>query len=250
MNTRKGVTVSEDAPTTTTGKVYPDIVENPLDEISSTSYVLGIFFGVAIALLPNATFWNFNVYIAALCTFHFLEFYITARYNPGKVHVDSFVIKNGLDYFLAHAFSISEVCLELWLCPNWKNTWHSTVHTACVMVGIVLLFFGQYVRSQAMVTAGRSFSHLLKTVKESDHELVTNGIYRISRHPSYFGYFWWALGMQLVLLNPVTFVLFAVILWNYFRNRIQKEEKYLLQFFGSAYATYKKNTGVYIPFIA
>lgn len=231
------------------GAVYPDIVKNPLDEISCTSYVLGILFGASVALLPIARFWNFNLYVAALCAFHFLEFYITARYNPGKVEVGSFVLRNGKSYFLAQALSVCEVWLELWLFPNWKNTWRSTGHTACVVVGIVLLLFGQYVRSQAMVTAGQSFSHLIKTTKEPDHVLVTTGIYRISRHPSYLGYFWWTLGTQLVLLNPVTFVVFAIILCKYFSDRIRYEEHYLLQFFGKVYVSYRESTGVYIPFI-
>ena len=41
------------------------------------------------------------------------------------------------------------------------------------------------------------------------------------RHPSYTGFFYWALGTQLVLQNPVTFVFFAILLWRFFYYRIR-----------------------------
>lgn len=41
------------------------------------------------------------------------------------------------------------------------------------------------------------------------------------RHPSYAGFFYWALGTQLVLQNPISFVLYLVILWRFFYRRIQ-----------------------------
>ncbi|CAN0453530.1 unnamed protein product, partial [Hapterophycus canaliculatus] len=32
--------------------------------------------------------------------------------------------------------------------------------------------------------------------REESHQLVTSGVYRFLRHPSYFGWFWWSLGTQ------------------------------------------------------
>lgn len=32
--------------------------------------------------------------------------------------------------------------------------------------------------------------------REDSHQLVTRGVYRFLRHPSYFGWFWWSLGTQ------------------------------------------------------
>lgn len=39
------------------------------------------------------------------------------------------------------------------------------------------------------------------------------------RHPSYAGFFYWALGTQLVLQNPISFAMYAVVLWRFFYYR-------------------------------
>jgi protein-S-isoprenylcysteine O-methyltransferase len=70
------------------------------------------------------------------------------------------------------------------------------------------------------------------------------------RHPSYFGFFWWAIGTQLVLVNPVGLVGFCAVLWVFFSQRIAYEEKHLVEFFGERYVAYRDATPVYIPFIS
>lgn len=100
-----------------------------------------------------------------------------------------------------------------------------------------------------MHTAGHSFSHIVKTKKESDHVLVKTGVYSWSRHPSYLGFFWWAIGTQLLLLNPVSLVIFIFVLWKFFSDRIRVEEEYLIEFFSAEYIEYKNKVGVGIPFI-
>lgn len=39
------------------------------------------------------------------------------------------------------------------------------------------------------------------------------------RHPSYAGFFYWALGTQMMLQNPVSFIGFAILLWRFFYQR-------------------------------
>lgn len=230
-------------------KPYPNIIKNPLHQISLTSYILGALMGVTIGILPLVSFKNFNFYLAALSLFHFLEFYITAKYNPGKVHSESFLINNGAEYLVAHTFAIVECLIEYLFYPNWKSTNYSFSHRMIVLAGMIMLTIGQITRTIAMCTAGKSFSHVVKTSKISDHELVTNGIYSIFRHPSYFGFFWWALGTQAVLLNPIGFITFALVLWKFFSKRIAFEEQFLIKFFGEKYVEYKKRVPVRIPFI-
>lgn len=228
--------------------LYADITKNQPDLITLTSYILGIVLGIFIGNLPNLRFKSINFYIISLCAFHFLEYFITARYNPGKVHADSFLLfGNGKEYIGAHTFALMECLIEYTIWPQSRTTkgWKGVVITS----GIVLTVLGQLIRSLAMKTAGQSFSHILKRKKEEDHTLVTNGLYAYFRHPSYFGFFWWALGLQMVLLNPLSFILFAGVLWRFFNQRINIEEKYLVQFFGDDYVKYKSNTKVWIPFI-
>ncbi|CUS24116.1 LAQU0S14e00496g1_1 [Lachancea quebecensis] len=230
------------------GRVYPYIEKNPLDLISLTGFALGGTVGLSIGLLPCSFFKNFNIYLVAVSVFHFLEFYTTAKYNPGKVTSDSFLFNNGKAYAFSFVFAVSEALLES-LFFGWKTSFPTWYHTSAAILGLILMFLGQYIRTSAMITAGRSFSHQVKTSQNPDHVLITTGIYAHLRHPSYFGYFWWALGTQLWLLNPVSFAVFAYVLWRFFHSRIQYEERYLNDFFGEEYTKYTQRVAVGIPFI-
>jgi protein-S-isoprenylcysteine O-methyltransferase len=71
-----------------------------------------------------------------------------------------------------------------------------------------------------MIHASRSFSHIVKVVKHDDHVLITDGVYRFFRHPSYVGFFYWALATQLLLGNVASTVAFALVLGRFFHDRI------------------------------
>ena len=43
------------------------------------------------------------------------------------------------------------------------------------------------------------------------------------RHPSYTGFFWWAVGLQILLGNALCVLVFAVVLWRFFWARIVGE---------------------------
>lgn len=44
------------------------------------------------------------------------------------------------------------------------------------------------------------------------------------RHPAYFGWFWWSIGTQMLLCNPVCIVVYAAASWRFFSQRIPFEE--------------------------
>lgn len=69
------------------------------------------------------------------------------------------------------------------------------------------------------------------------------------RHPSYFGFYYWALGSQLMMMNPVCFVGFAAALHHFFSERIQYEEQLLVRFFGQDYKAYQARTQTGIPLV-
>ncbi|UZJ52397.1 hypothetical protein CBS101457_001717 [Exobasidium rhododendri] len=184
-----------------------------------------------------------NFYLLAWSLFHLLEFVITARYNATRLYSDSFLIQNGITYHLAHIFGIAEFLLEAYCLPEYKRL---TVWTG---VGIGMLLSGQVVRSLGMIHAAGNFSHEVAATKRSDHELVTKGVYAFTRHPAYFGFFYWALGTQILLGNPVSTFVFAIILWRFFEHRIKGEEVYLVSFFGEQYVEYRRRTRTFIPFI-
>ena len=86
------------------------------------------------------------------------------------------------------------------------------------------------------------------------HYIMHNSLnikrYGILRHPSYVGFFYWSIGTQLILCNPVSTILYAVAAWTFFRYRIAFEEQTLKNLFpDGAYESYREKTCIGIPLI-
>ncbi|KAI0347229.1 prenyl cysteine carboxyl methyltransferase Ste14 [Trametopsis cervina] len=177
-------------------------------------------------------------FIAAWSAFHWGEFAVTAGWNREKCSVDSFLLENGSTYHIAHSIAILEHVVTVWFKPASKT------------YPYVSVVVGQALRSIAMIHAATNFSHAVAYNKLDTHVLVTDGIYSWFRHPSYAGFFYWALGTQLVLQNPVSLIIYSALLWKFFRDRIRYEEQALVRFFGRAYVDYRSRVGTKIPFIA
>ncbi|KAI9729435.1 MAG: hypothetical protein M1834_006816 [Cirrosporium novae-zelandiae] len=225
-----------------------------LSGISLRAYLLGITTGTSILLTPylllqiSTPLWRIPFFLLTLSLFHFLEYWTTAAYNTNYATVSAFLFSsNGSAYTIAHVSAFLE-CIFSHLCyPNLHFL--PFPRNLSPALGILLIFAGQIVRTIAMMQAGESFNHTVQTSRKEGHVLVTRGIYAYFRHPSYFGYFWWALGTQIMLGNYACFVGFAVVLWRFFSGRIWSEERFLVGFFGDDYTNYRKRTPVGIPFI-
>ncbi|KAI5821023.1 prenylcystein carboxymethyl transferase [Pyronema omphalodes] len=216
-----------------------------LDGIATRAGGLGMVFALA---MNTAWTWRYGfpqlpLFVACLAFFHFMEFWITARYNTRRGKVEAFILtSNGAAYNIAHASAIVEALVEYYFFPQLKAFNWVTV------IGLFLVIIGQTARTLAMKHAGSNFSHYVVTEREAGHRLVTEGIYAWLRHPSYFGYYWWAVGTQVMLGNPICTLGFAAFLWMFFSNRVKHEEEYLISFFRE-YSDYRKRSWVGIPFI-
>jgi len=157
--------------------------------------------------------------------------------------VDSFLLNNGWLYHVANSFALTEYLLTLYFKPGSKS------HPYILWTGVFLTLVGQILRSSAMIYASTNFSHSVQLKKANSHRLVTQGVYSYFRHPSYAGFFYWSLGTQVVLQNPVSFVVFSVILWRFFYFRIRVEEQALIRFFGDEYKSYRQRVSTRIPFV-
>lgn len=57
------------------------------------------------------------------------------------------------------------------------------------------------------------------------------------------------MGTQLLLLNPLCIIGYAIASWNFFATRIPYEEMTLSAMFPGAYEDYRQRTFIGIPFI-
>ncbi|KAG6911201.1 hypothetical protein DXG01_003068 [Tephrocybe rancida] len=243
-----------------------NIPNTPL-AVSTIAFLLGGVFSVGLFMFANGGFGGYwwasaqlGFFVAAWAGFHWGEFAVTAGWNLEKCSVDSYLLDNGAMYHIANGTALTEYLLTLYFKPSLKTFPYVT------LLGILFVLVGQLLRSIAMIHAATNFSHAVAFRKRENHRLVTDGVYAsvlptqllptsvdVSyswfRHPSYAGFFYWALGTQLVLQNPLTFVIFAVLLWRFFYYRTRTEEKALIKFFGDDYVKYRQQVGTKIPFV-
>jgi protein-S-isoprenylcysteine O-methyltransferase Ste14 len=83
----------------------------------------------------------------------------------------------------------------------------------------------------------------------SAHELKTNGLYKIIRHPSYLGLLLIMTGEAISMASLISFAVVFLPVCIAVIYRIHVEEQLLKEAFGEKYSIYKLNTKIIIPFI-
>ena len=167
-----------------------------LGKVAMTAAGLGAVFMMHVVMLAYVVLcdweWSLRVricqwciYFLVLLTFHFMEFFTTAAFNPRTCTWESFLLNHSKSYVIAATASWVEFFIEFFACPSLKEYgYHITI------IGALVAITGQMIRSTAMWTATSNFTHLIAEKKRPNHRLVTNGVYTFLRHPGYFGWFW------------------------------------------------------------
>ena len=110
--------------------------------------------------------------------------------------------------------------------------------------GVALYAAGGTLRIWPVFVLGRRFSGLVAI--QSGHTLVTNGLYRTIRHPSYLGLLVNALGWALAFRSGVG-VLLTALMVPPLLARMRAEETLLTAHFGAEYDAYRRRTWRLIP---
>ena len=214
--------------------------------ISAEAFGLGVLGGVSLTVsLAFSAARPFFVFATLMAVFHMTEFLFAAVYHPHTASTESFLIPHSQAYSVAIVAAVVEYWVEWLFLGSFFNS------VTLFWVGLVLSVAGLGLRWAAFVTAGHNFTHLVSESKEAKHALVKHGVYRFVRHPGYCGWFWWSVGSQLILGNPISTLAFGVASYRFFAVRIEHEESLLAsaEFFGNEYTKYKDVTPTYIPFI-
>jgi len=113
------------------------------------------------------------------------------------------------------------------------------------ITGLVFLCTGMVIRFSAMRTLGRFFTSVVTV--HSDHQIISTGLYKYMRHPSYTGALLAHLGLGLAFGSWISLSLsvlpFLVAAWY----RIRVEEEALVNSFGADYSRYAARTARLIP---
>jgi len=185
----------------------------------------------------------FGAFLGLMCFYHLAEWASVAIFNPTVVSDDSF-LTNERHFTAAMLFSLTEYFLQRAYLPSLKG-WLPV----CAL-GLGGMIFGEVFRKGALYCAKHNFTHQIEDRgKRNEHKLVTTGVYALSRHPGYFGWFVWSISTQLLLCNPLSSLLFARVSWQFFHDRIPYEEYHLERFFGEQWRDFKRRVPTRIPFI-
>uniref|UniRef100_U5EKS2 Protein-S-isoprenylcysteine O-methyltransferase n=1 Tax=Corethrella appendiculata TaxID=1370023 RepID=U5EKS2_9DIPT len=214
-------------------------------QIAVRATFLGFILCVGVNIFQSCSteYRAFGIYASLMAIFHYSEFLGIAYSNPSTLTPDSFILNHSIHYGLAAASSWVEFFIEVYYFPEIKKIkwlW---------LIGFIVCICGELLRKLAMITASKNFSHVVQFERHENHELVTHGVYSWVRHPSYVGWFWWSIGTQIVLSNPICFIIYTIASWKFFHDRIFMEEITLLNFFGEDYYKYQQNVPTGLPFI-
>jgi len=226
-----------------------------------TTVILSFIFSVSICYIinimhnsdhsnPNISFISssntdflyipMSIYICSLSIYHYMEFFFVLTYHFETLSWNSFLINQSKQYIFTILFSIAEYLIEALL--NIKY-----FHTIQFIFGLILLILGQCLRITSEFTAKRNFTHQIAYVKLNKHRLIKQGVYKYIRHPSYLGFYCWAVGSQIMNMSYVSIPAFILSLTYFFTERIVCEEYFLIQFFGIEYVEYRQSSFVLLP---
>ena len=111
-------------------------------------------------------------------------------------------------------------------------------------LGLILTITGMILECSTQIYLGRNYSTTVNISEEQT--LITKGPYKYVRHPMYSALFTIGTGLGLLssswyFLLPFLATLIVVI------NRVQNEEKAMIEKFGEEYISYIQKTGRFIP---
>jgi protein-S-isoprenylcysteine O-methyltransferase Ste14 len=99
----------------------------------------------------------------------------------------------------------------------------------------------------SILTLKKQFTYTITKIE--NHELIETGLYKNIRHPGYLGQLIIFLGISTCLSNWLSILLMIIPVLLGYLNRINIEEKFMVEQMGQKYLDYQKRTKKLIPAI-
>ncbi|HJU61230.1 MAG TPA: isoprenylcysteine carboxylmethyltransferase family protein [Candidatus Binatia bacterium] len=118
--------------------------------------------------------------------------------------------------------------------------------TAARVTGVILVSFGFVILIWAFISFGVSWRVGFDV--KTPGELVTTGMFAVSRNPIYIFLNLWFVGVFL-MNGTLIFLIFALLAIVHLHYQILREEKFLAELYGQRYKNYCARTGRYFTFL-
>jgi protein-S-isoprenylcysteine O-methyltransferase len=112
---------------------------------------------------------------------------------------------------------------------------------------IFVFFVGLILRWYGIIRLGRFFTTSVAIAE--GHQLISTGLYRFMRHPSYTGLLLMYLAIGIRCENVLSLVMMTLPMCIALRYRMGIEEDALTEAFGNGYTDYMRKTKRLIPFL-
>jgi protein-S-isoprenylcysteine O-methyltransferase Ste14 len=114
-------------------------------------------------------------------------------------------------------------------------------------LGLLIMLLSLALRFWSMWVLGEYYT---RTLRVSDTQaIISQGPYRVIRHPGYLGTIFVWVGFALAIGNWIATIILAILLFGVYGYRIHSEEAMLIDRFGNEYQEYRKQTWRLLPFI-
>jgi protein-S-isoprenylcysteine O-methyltransferase Ste14 len=125
------------------------------------------------------------------------------------------------------------------------SIWHMGNHRTIVYIGMAICIIGFAIRWAAVIQLGKMFT--VDVTITDHHNLKTTGLYKIVRHPSYFGLLMIIAGLAICINSIAGFLIIIIPCFWAINHRIKVEEQALIAEFGEQYINYKKRVSKIFP---
>ena len=131
----------------------------------------------------------------------------------------------------------------LWVVALQISTWVSIpeMHIAPTFRWVLIVLFS--IDAAVLLV----WSHIILPPSVRAKTLISKGPYQFVRHPIYAAFIWSGTGIIAMTYKSWLLIVFVIPIHIFWAWHVQKEEKHMIDIFGSAYADYIKTTGQFFP---
>lgn len=175
-----------------------------------------------------------------------LTYWFISGLNAKKVEHQETFLTRFLQYWLPLIIAMLLLGPGEWYGQSWLRE-KFIEHTNLVgMIGLSIAVMGAIIACTSRYMLGKNWS--LSVQKKEDHQLIQSGIYKMVRHPIYTGLLLLFIG-NAIIVGDYRAIIAVVIVFVSLWLKLKKEEKLLIEIFGTKYTEYKKLTKALIPYL-
>lgn len=198
-----------------------------------------------------------GILVGTLFIIYFLLWKVKRAWQIKNTGIDPKVIsKSGsnLQRYMGMMFNVLTVYISLLIIFHTMNVQFYSLfgrfeildQTAVKYIGFTVGIIGLCLCLYAQVKMGQSWRVGIDENIKTD--LITTGLYKIIRNPTYLGLFILNIGLWLIWPTWTIFILNVLFIYT-LEILVRCEEDYLEKVYGEEYIEYKDRTKRYIPFI-